>query len=205
MVAEFRGGLREKPESHLASASHRVTKGIPRSRAGEGIWCRSRPGSQLLRPGGSGSARSSTIRAGTAPSPQARPEEPPCPALPCPRAAAGRCSRQDGRTFPAGSRELINGPPMSPPPKDQRDLPGKHRVPPPRQPGSARNSATKSTHSLPPPQKNPPPPLAHRSYFRKSEIKDGWRSGYKGSRAIAISAKVFKKTKIPTKLAASPA
>lgn len=33
------------------------------------------------------------------------------------------------------------------------------------------------------------PTLAHRSYFRKSEIKDGWRSSYKRSRAIVISNK----------------
>lgn len=33
------------------------------------------------------------------------------------------------------------------------------------------------------------PALAHRSYFRKSEIKDGWRSSYKRSRAIVISNK----------------
>lgn len=37
------------------------------------------------------------------------------------------------------------------------------------------------------PPSPPPTILAHGSYFRKSEIKDGWRSGYKRSRAIVIS------------------
>lgn len=50
----------------------------------------------------------------------------------------------------------------------------------PRWPGPPRCPNTKrSAHLV----------LAHRSYFRKSEIKDGWRSSYKRSRAIVISNK----------------
>lgn len=57
----------------------------------------------------------------------------------------------------------------------------RERNPPPPPPLRTHTAQIQSAHAH--------PTLAHRSYFRKSEIKDGWRSSYKRSRAIVISNK----------------